>query len=586
MQRCMGCMKEFGLEYDVCPHCGYIVGTKPEIKMHLKSGTVLSSRYILGKVLGYGGFGVTYIAWDNRLNRPVAVKEFFPHALSTRSEGTLKVSCYDKKSEEFFQNGKKKMIDEGNTLSGFSSNENIVNIFDCFEENNTAYIVMEYLEGKDIKAYLHEKGGKLTVKEAIGIILPVLNALEDMHKVKLIHRDISPDNIFLCSNGKIKLLDFGSARIAVQNAEKSLSVIIKPGFAPKEQYLSRSNQGPWTDVYATCATLYKLITGITPPDSTAREDQEIKTFAELGISSYDALEKVILKGMATEIADRIKSVDELRTELNNAINSNKQPATASATSKKMQPVNAPAGSTQKRKTGIIVAVILLAVVAAVIFAFKPWDSKDDVEQSNTSSASSTLGEALADITQAPDTTQPSTTAVDETQWKTAYIDLLTNHFNYVDTPGCFSIDYVDDDEIPELFIADWANHPDEVSVYTYHNGATALVCKDGEFGGVQYIRKEGYICGRHGDGFAINYTVYKLSNGTVEQIFRATDERSARDLGYSNCQVSINGSDVSDQEMDEFSAKYFGEGNSFACFESDNHYEPTEENYEKYIMNF
>ena len=205
MRRCYGCMKEYDEKYDVCPYCGYVAGTEPEVKSHLNPGTLLSGRYAVGKAIGHGGFGITYIAWDKKIKKVVAVKEYFPNAFSTRSAGETQVSCFNAKGEMFLKEGIKKMLDEAERLSSFSRNDNIVDIFDYFEENNTAYIVMEYLEGKDLKKYIEENGDKLAPEKAVELILPVLNALEDMHKEKLIHRDISPDNIFLCNNGKVKL---------------------------------------------------------------------------------------------------------------------------------------------------------------------------------------------------------------------------------------------------------------------------------------------------------------------------------------------------------------------------------------------
>lgn len=309
-------MHEFADEFELCPHCGFIVGTAPEIKSHLPCGTKLSGgRYILGKVLGHGGFGITYIAWDSKRNRPVAIKEFFPNALSTRSEGESIVSCYNSKSEKFFKDGVRKMLDEGERLSKFYKNENIVNVYDYFEANKTAYIVMEYLEGKDLKKYLEENGGKLDIDEAIEIILPVLNALNDMHRENLIHRDISPDNIFICNNGKVKILDFGSARLAVQDADKSMSIMLKKGYAPKEQYSSRSKQGPWTDVYAVSATLYELVTGHKPVDSMERDEVPVKSFKELGVLGRGELESIILKGMAPDVADRTPDAATLYAQL-------------------------------------------------------------------------------------------------------------------------------------------------------------------------------------------------------------------------------------------------------------------------------
>ncbi|MBQ2903149.1 MAG: serine/threonine protein kinase [Clostridia bacterium] len=403
MQRCFGCMREFGKQYEVCPHCGYVVGTAPKIKSHLFCGTVLSGRYMLGKVLGHGGFGITYIAWDKKLNRPVAVKEFFPNALSTRSEGETHVSCYDDKASKFFRDGVRKMLDEGNRLSKFTNNENIVDVYDCFEENNTAYIVMEYLDGKDLKKYLEENGGRLAPEKTVEIIMPVLNALEDMHDEKLIHRDISPDNIFLCKKGGVKLLDFGSARLAVEDSDKSLSVMIKRGYAPKEQYASRSKQGPWTDIYAVCATLYKMITGALPTESIERDEEPLRRFSEFGIRDCNALEKVVFKGLEVDYADRFRSVSELREALNSSIGNVSVPAPADS-GKKQEPskkadippvqvknIIPEAPPKPKKKINIkaiIAAVAAVAVVVGAAFAIKAIKIKVDSENGAGTTTSS------------------------------------------------------------------------------------------------------------------------------------------------------------------------------------------------------
>ena len=313
--RCMGCMEEFSARFSLCPECGYIIGTPPKLKSYLRPGLILSGRYMLGRVIGQGGFGITYIGWDEKEKRKVAVKEFFPSALSTREDGETNIICYNGKAEQYFREGIKKMLDEGNRLSKYGSNPNIVNVYDYFEENGTAYIVMEYLEGESLKEYAAEKGGRLEPREAVNLMIPVIGALEEMHKENMIHRDIAPDNVYLCKDGKIKLLDFGSARIAVQDAEKSLSVMVKPGYAPKEQYASRSKQGPWTDVYSVCATIYKLVTGESPVESIERENTPLKTFAEFGIENENDLEKILFQGLEPEPKDRIQTAEKLKALL-------------------------------------------------------------------------------------------------------------------------------------------------------------------------------------------------------------------------------------------------------------------------------
>ena len=380
MQRCYGCMKVFEKEYELCPHCGFIVGTPQVMVNHLPCGTRLRNRYIIGKALGHGGFGITYIAWDDKEQMVVAVKEFFPHSLSMRNPGDKEVYCYVTDSARYYTDGIKKMLDEGKKLSRFIENENIVDVYDFFEENNTAYIIMEYLEGCDLKKYLEEVGGRLEPQAAIRIMLPVLNALADMHSDNLIHRDIAPDNIFICDDGRIKLLDFGSARLAVQDADRSVSVLIKAGYAPKEQYLSRSKQGPWTDVYAACATLYRIVTGEIPVPSTERDTIELKPFSKFGLHGHEALEDVILRGLEPEIENRIKYAQLLEKELKAVFKAyngdfselNKNIKRAEAVRRRKEAVK------NKKLIGIIAgaAAVVLALVAVIVFALTGSDDKE------------------------------------------------------------------------------------------------------------------------------------------------------------------------------------------------------------------
>ena len=361
--RCMGCMETFSSEFEICPHCGYVVDTQPRLKCYLHPGSWLAGNYMLGKVIGQGGFGITYIAWDKKGERKVAIKEFFPNSLSTRETGETHVGCYNEKAEAYFKDGVKKMIDEGRRLASFRENENIVTVYDYFEENSTAYIVMEYLAGKSLKDYAEEKGGRLDPEEAVELILPVLNALSAMHKENLIHRDVAPDNIYICDDGKIKLLDFGSARMAVQDANKSLSVMVKPGYAPKEQYASRSKQGPWTDVYSVCATLYRLITGEAPVESIERDITPLRTFESYGIKDCNELEKVVTKGLEPEPEDRISSADELAEGLKNK-KKKTEPAKKEQVQKKKN-IKVVANNSNKKKI-LAVAVAAFAIILAII----------------------------------------------------------------------------------------------------------------------------------------------------------------------------------------------------------------------------
>ena len=314
MERCLGCMEICG-ESQVCPACGYEKGTPPKEIYHLKPGTVLYGKYTVGKVLGYGGFGVTYIGWDNILERKVAIKEFLPGDFSTRMPGDTIVTVYDGEATEQFVSGLERFTDEAKRLAKFNGIPGIVGIYDTFTENNTGYIVMELLEGKTVKEILRE-AGVLPYEKANEIIKSVLTVLSRVHQSGIIHRDISPDNIFITKNDEIKVIDFGAARYATTTHSKSLSVILKPGYAPEEQYRSRGNQGPWSDVYAVAATYYKFLTGVTIPEAMERvADDKLKPPSALGAVLPLSAENAIMNALIVDAEQRTRSANDFLRDL-------------------------------------------------------------------------------------------------------------------------------------------------------------------------------------------------------------------------------------------------------------------------------
>lgn len=315
MHRCLGCMEEFDSKYDVCPYCGYEIGTPPKEAYHMVPGTMLAGRYEVGQVLGFGGFGVTYIGYDVLLKRKVAFKEYLPSEFATRIPGSTEITTYEGERFEQFNSGLKKFMEEAKMLAKFQASNGIVQIFDSFQENGTAYIVMEYLEGRTLKEYL-EQVGKVSVDEAKEILHPILQALQNVHELGILHRDIAPDNIFLTTDGKVKLLDFGASRFATTSHSKSLSVIIKPGYAPVEQYRSRGDQGTWTDVYSLAATFYKMITGVTPEDSMERiEKEELKRPSKLGVDIPKNVENALMNALNIKIEHRTQNVSMLEKQM-------------------------------------------------------------------------------------------------------------------------------------------------------------------------------------------------------------------------------------------------------------------------------
>jgi serine/threonine protein kinase len=284
--------------------------------MYLPQGIVLNNRYEIESVLGHGGFGVTYLARDLTLNVHVAVKEYLPRQLATRGEGATRISIYTGEAREHFKYGLKKFLDEARAVAQFADHPNIVSARDYFEAHGTAYMVMRYVDGVDFKQYLIQQGGKIPFDLALKIMMPVMDALRKVHAAGLLHRDVSPDNIYLTTDGQVKLMDFGAARQQTGEHSKSLSVILKTGYAPPEQYRSKGKQGPWTDIYATAATLYKAITGQTPPDALDRMAEDALTPpSQLRLVIPPAAEQALLKALAIKGSQRYQTMGEFQEAL-------------------------------------------------------------------------------------------------------------------------------------------------------------------------------------------------------------------------------------------------------------------------------
>ena len=292
----------------------------------LRKGTRLIGRYTVEGVLGQGGFGITYLGMDELHKKKVAIKEFFPQGIVTRNieyEDTVTVTLVGEK--ENYDKGKERFLKEAQTMAMFSKDKGIVKALDFFEINNTAYIVMEYLEGVTLKQYLRENK-RIAAEDLVELLVPLIEALDEIHSQGLIHRDISPDNIMVLPDGRIKLMDFGAARDYTEFGEKSLSIVLKPGYAPPEQYQTHGVQGPWTDIYALCATMYKCITGENPPDAIDRlVDDHLKKISAFGITVSPQIEEAIIKGMSVAAKDRYQNVGDFCEDLYGGYEENSEP---------------------------------------------------------------------------------------------------------------------------------------------------------------------------------------------------------------------------------------------------------------------
>ena len=307
---CENCFSEVSTE--PCPHCGFIKSNYRQDPVTLVIGSILNQRYLIGGVVGKGGFGITYLAYDLKLDARIAVKEYYPMGLAMRNPGSIAVTVSNGEAVEPFKSGAEKFYNEAKMVAKFNGNPNIVSVHDFFYENDTVYFVMGYLQGQTLKSYLKRK--TITEGQAVAVLNQISNALLASHSMNILHRDISPDNIMLCDDGTIRLLDFGAARQVMAEQSQALSVILKQGFAPLEQYQKKGKQGPWTDIYALGATIYIALTGemLTDPMSRLEDDSEYAS-NKYGIS--ENLWKIIYKSTQLKITDRYQDIAELKGDL-------------------------------------------------------------------------------------------------------------------------------------------------------------------------------------------------------------------------------------------------------------------------------
>ena len=315
MAICYSCFNEYGDEFDVCPFCGTIKHTDPSEPVYLKPGTMLANRYLVGYDVNAGGFGIVYRAWDTKLETIVAIKEFFANRLMTRAAGETQV-IVNKKAGQEYEYRKKRFLAEARTMAKFGKHRNIPNVFESFEENGTAYIVMELLTGQALNEYLQENGNAVDHDFAIHIAAEVGKALISMHEMGIIHRDVAPDNIFICEDTRVLLLDLGAAKLA-DDTDTVIDIILKPGYSPVEQYDNTASMGNWTDIYALGATLYVMLTGIKPDESTNRKINDSLTPPhDIDPDIPENLSNAVLKAMAIDRHMRFKTVEDFLKAIN------------------------------------------------------------------------------------------------------------------------------------------------------------------------------------------------------------------------------------------------------------------------------
>ena len=381
MTLCYNCFKEKTEGEEPCPHCGFDLSENvKKYPVALRAGTLLNHRYMVGRVLGQGGFGITYVAYDQNLGSRVAVKEYMPGEMAARPDGKT-VSPMAGNREEEFRYGRERFQEEARTLAKFTGQPGIAGATDYFDENGTSYFVMEYVEGISFKTYIANEGGKISIEEALDVMIPVLRALTAVHAEGIIHRDVTPDNIYITKDGNVKLLDFGSARYSLGDKSKSLDVILKVGYAPKEQYTRRGRQGPYTDVYSCAACLYAAITGFLPPESLDRlEKDEMVPPSRQGIGIPLYLERAILKGLAVQPEDRFQTAGEFLEALESqtvvGLLGERSQGQGESGEKAPQPEQKKKGSKAPIFGGIVVAAVAAAFLAGSLLGGSSPDTQE------------------------------------------------------------------------------------------------------------------------------------------------------------------------------------------------------------------
>ena len=316
---CFGCMEPLPTNRRICQKCGYDNSVAKNGFDILPEGTILNGKYLIGKVLGRGGFGVTYLGLDLTNQRRLAIKEYFPIEVSSRIPTTRDVIPMSGAQQDF-EKGIVGFKSEADILSLFNS-PYIVHVWDFFTEHGTAYIVMDYVKGNNLTSETKKTGGRISWQRMLELVKPLIFVLYNLHDDNLIHRDIKPDNMIVVKDGKnlehMVLLDFGSARSYASDMSKKFTALVTPGFAPIEQYSSKSRQGPYTDVYSLCCTIYAAILGEKPPASTERLDRNasVKSLRSSGIDIPENIERALMHGMALNSSERTQTMKELYIEM-------------------------------------------------------------------------------------------------------------------------------------------------------------------------------------------------------------------------------------------------------------------------------
>ena len=309
INRCLQCMAELASNAEICRKCGTRVGSVASNPIAVAPATILHGKYLIGAVLGQGGFGITYIGFDLLLEIPVAIKEYFPAGKASRSGNTIQWHSTQLDRQKGFES----FLKEARKMAKLDNIPSVVRVREVFLDNETAYIVMDFVEGETLGSRI-KREGVMSPEACVGLLMPIMKDLCRVHEAGILHRDIKPDNIMLRPDGSAVLLDLGAAKeLSASQMEEgkslSSSLVVSHGFSPFEQYMTNGKVGPWTDVYALCATIYYCTTGKIVPSAMDRMGDSVGI--ELPEGMPERFTSALTKGLALQPNERTKNVPEL-----------------------------------------------------------------------------------------------------------------------------------------------------------------------------------------------------------------------------------------------------------------------------------
>ena len=326
-RRCMGCMELISENDEYCENCGYLNNEESVQPLNIKPGTIIGDKYIVGKSIGSGGFGVTYIGWDTVLERKVAIKEYLPSEFATRCYGQTQVAVFSEEKADQFAIGCQKVVKEATLLAKFKNENGLVKIYDILKENKTAYIVMEYLDRETLYEFI-QREKSVSPEKAVEMMIPVIEALKAIHEVGIIHKGIYPENIIVTKTGNAKIIDFWDVEYERKNLLPYRFIISSDfrNYLAEELYRQRGVLGSYTDVYSVGAVLYELITGEIPPDALERKaifqskgKDILKPIHKIVKNVPPNIETAIHNAMNIQIEDRTPNMTIFAEELNSSV---------------------------------------------------------------------------------------------------------------------------------------------------------------------------------------------------------------------------------------------------------------------------